>query len=194
MNKLCFGGSFNPIHYGHLICAQAANDALKTDGVIFLPANRNPHKTFAELAANNRRLDMLKLATANYPDFLVDDRELKRPPPSYTFDTVLEFSREFGTRPKWLIGTDNLPKLHTWYRFDELIQIVDFIVMHRAGESFDPSKLDPRVQSICKQIIDVPPVKFSSSEIRERVRNNQPIDTMTPPAVVDYIRNHQLYR
>lgn len=193
MTKLCFGGSFNPIHYGHLICAQAAQETLKADGVIFFPANRSPHKTFAELAANDRRLDMLQLAITDFPSFYLDDRELHRPPPSYTFDTATQLFDESGTKPRWLIGTDLLPKLHTWHRFDELISIVDFIVMRRAGERFDPAPLHPHVRSVCHHVIEVPSIPFSSSEIRQRVRTNQPIDQMTPPSVVDYIRAHRLY-
>ena len=193
MTKLCFGGSFNPIHYGHLICARAAAEQVGVEIVRFLIAARSPHKTFAELAADGCRLDMLRLATSGNPFFEVDDRELHRPPPSYTIDTVSELSQEFGSKPKWLIGTDHLPKLHTWHRFDELIERVDFVVMRRAGEIVETNNLDPRVQEISAQLVEVPSVPFSSSEIRARIRRSESIDEMTHPDVVEYIRKNHLY-
>jgi nicotinate-nucleotide adenylyltransferase len=127
--------------------------------------------------------------------FVLDDCELHRPAPSYTFDTVSHLRATLASddRIAWLVGTDHLLRLHTWHRFEELITICDLTVMKRAGQAIDFAQLDPRVASLAARAIDVPAVPISSTAIRARVRAGIPITGLVPPAVEQIILREKLY-
>lgn len=195
MRRLCFGGSFNPIHVGHIICARFAAEAAGFEGVRLLPTAANPHKPDANLAPADLRITMLNAAVAGDLFFLVDPQETRRDGVSYTFDTARALiNAGESSKITWLIGTDLLPKLHTWHRFDELMGIVTFAVMKRAGQEIDFTSFDPRVRPLCQHIIDVPQIQISSTLVRDRIRRGKPIDGLVHPAVERIIANHRLYR
>jgi nicotinate-nucleotide adenylyltransferase len=127
--------------------------------------------------------------------YFIDDQELHRPAPSYTFDTVaaLQQSLPAGDTLAWLVGTDHLPRLHTWHRFDELLQRIDFVVMRRPGQTIDLQALDPRVVPLARNAIDVPQLDISSTLIRQRVRVGRSIAGLVPPVVERMIRENSLY-
>lgn len=195
MRKLCFGGSFNPIHYGHLRCAQAISDKMGFCSVMLIPNAVSPFKTdhFANLTGTHR-CQMCRLAVENEQIFEVSDIEQHRPGPSYTIDTVLELKHQGWDQVHWLIGADQLNSLPRWHRAEELIEIAEFVVMRRPGFEFEWTALPPAFQKLQNNVVEAPLVDISATQIRARVAAGESIDGLTPPAVVDYIRRHGLYR
>lgn len=191
--RLCLGGSFDPIHVGHLITARAAAEAVGLRGVRLIPAASNPHKRNGPLASAGDRLAMCRLAVDGDPFFVVDPIELDRPPPSYTIDTVTAIAGDSGVRVPWLIGSDLLARLPTWHRFDELLDHAELIVMRRAGHPIELVQLDPRVARLAGRAIDVPAIDVSATAIRAAVAMGG-VATGLPSLVADYIEAHRLYR
>jgi nicotinate-nucleotide adenylyltransferase len=179
-----YGGTFDPVHNAHLILARDTAEQLQLEQVLFIPAAVNPHKQEQHSTPGELRLEMLRAAAAGDELLHVSDIELRRPPPSYTIDTVEEIRR---TSPDaelfYLIGADNLRKLHTWRRFDELRQLVQFVVLARGSER--PTTDFPTIQ---RQI------SISATEIRNRVATGRSIRYLVPPAVEEIIRREQLYQ
>ncbi len=135
MKIAIYGGTFDPIHHGHLILARDALETLSLDKVIFIPASISPFKKSAAASAE-MRLSMSQAAIENEYGFAVDDCEIRRPPPSYTIDTVKEIGgRETGAEIYYLIGHDNVTGLERWHRFAELKKMVRFVVLDRTGDS-----------------------------------------------------------
>lgn len=197
MRRLYVGGSFNPIHYGHILCARFSAEAAGFDRVVFVPAALNPHKDpSADLADSSHRLAMIERAIRGDPFFEVDAIELSRPPPSYSIVTAEELLRRDPSagRIAWLIGADILPRLHHWHRFDELPQKLELVAMNRAGRELDLSLCDPRVAEVCHRFVEIPEIEISSTMIRKRLAAGLSIEHLTPPAVVKYIREHHLYQ
>ncbi|MFT3784892.1 MAG: nicotinate (nicotinamide) nucleotide adenylyltransferase [Tepidisphaeraceae bacterium] len=197
MKWLCLGGSFDPIHVGHVICARDTARQIGADGVRIIPAALNPHKVSnAKLTPATSRLTMCQLAIAGLSNIVVDDRELRRPPPSYTIETVLDLRATLptGDTVAWLVGTDHIARLHTWHRFDELIQLADMVVMHRAGHPILAQGIPDAVQALVQKAVTVPEIGVSSTAIRTRVAQSQPINGMVHPAVGRFIRENDLYR
>ena len=195
MGTLYFGGSFNPIHNGHLICARAAAEACQFDRLVLVPTAQSPHKmasTDAAPAAD--RLEMCRLAVAGRAPFEVDDLELRRSGPSYTFDSAAELARRGENPVRWLIGADMLLDLPHWHRARELISQVEFVVMERPGWTLDRNRLPPEFRQIRATVVQAPLIEISASQIRRRVAEGRSIDFLTPTSVVDYIHSHSLYR
>ena len=179
-----YGGTFDPVHIGHLILAREAFEQLQLDRLVFVPAAVSPHKLDSNPAPAECRLAMLRAAVDGEPRFDVDDVELHRPPPSYTIDTIEEFRlRSPEAEVFYLVGSDNLPRLHTWHRFDELEKLVRFVVLTR-----DMKPVEERYTTI-RRVIDV-----SATEIRNRVATGRSIRYLVPPAVEEIIRREQLYK
>jgi nicotinate-nucleotide adenylyltransferase len=178
-----YGGTFDPVHHGHLILAREALEQLELEKVIFVPAATSPFKP-PPFASAQMRLSMLQAAIADEPAFTVDDRELRRPPPTYSITTVEEIrEREGGLEICYLIGEDNVATLSRWHRFDELEKMVRFVVLDRAGIA---SAHDyPTIQ----RKIDI-----SATEIRKRVALGRSIRYLVPTAVEEIIRQGNLYR
>src|SRR5947209_11775355 len=179
-----YGGSFDPIHHGHLILAREAREALELEKVIFVPAALSPLKARAAAATGDMRLKMLHAAIKGEEGFTVNDCELRRPPPSWTIDTVLEIrKRETDSEIYRLIGEDNVATLDRWRRFDELKKMVRFVVLDRTGSQ------TRRNHQVVLRKIDI-----SATDIRKRVAHGQSIRYLVPPAVEEIIEREQLYR
>jgi nicotinate-nucleotide adenylyltransferase len=197
---LCLGGSFNPIHHGHLICARTIAETCGFSNVLLIPSANPPHKPLAtDLADPAHRLHMCRLAIqTNEPNsevqFDVSDIEIARSgQPSYTIDTVRQLKRQGWERVHWLIGADMLNYLPNWHEAAALLREVDFLIMARPGVPMNWNSLPPEFSSLQKHIIPAPLIDISSSEIRRRLKAGLPINYLTPPTVVDYITKHKLY-
>lgn len=192
---LCFGGSFNPIHYGHLRCSQIVAQKLELEPVLLIPTAQAPHKLgHNDVASPADRLTMCRIAAEGEREFQVSDIELRREGLSYTIDTVLELNLRGAKNVHWLIGADMLMVLPKWHRAEELISLAQFVVMARPGAEIQWDSLPRRFQSLRENLVEAPLVDISSTQIRERVKQGLPIYDLTPPAVAEYIRTHRLYR
>jgi nicotinate-nucleotide adenylyltransferase len=179
-----YGGTFDPIHHAHLILAREALEKLKLDEVIFVPAAASPHKLDTQATSAAIRLEMLRAAIADEPSFRVDDRELRRPPPSFTIETIEQFiDADPACEISYFIGSDNLARLHTWHRVDELKKLVRFVVLERGSSAPQSEHLTIR------RLVDI-----SATEVRNRVATGSSIRYLVPPAVEELIRRHQLYQ
>lgn len=179
------GGSFDPVHHGHLILARDAAEALGLDRLLFVPAARNPLKA-AEGAPGELRLAMLRAALAGEERLEADDVELRRPPPSYTVDTVEDVARRFpGARLVLIVGEDNVPLFPRWRRWEELRAMVEIVVLRRGpgGEGASPYR------TLTARRLDL-----SATEIRNRVATGRPIRYLVPDAVREIIAAHGLYQ
>jgi nicotinate-nucleotide adenylyltransferase len=178
------GGTFDPIHHGHLILARDALEQLGLDSVIFIPAAIAPHKLGRKPTAAEIRLEMLRAAIEGEAQFCLDAMELERPAPSYTVDTMEALkARESDAEFVCLIGEDNVAQLPTWHRFSDLSKMVQFAVLDRSGlQTTHP-------YPIIRRHLDI-----SATDIRNRVAHGQSIRYLVPPAVGKVIRERQLYR
>jgi nicotinate-nucleotide adenylyltransferase len=195
MGKLCLGGSFNPIHHGHLLCGLAAAEKLGFERLVLIPSAQPPLKALAaDMASAADRIAMCRLAVAGSTAIEVDCLESERSAPSFTLDTARELKRRGWETVSWLIGSDNLPDLPLWHDLPSLLREVDFIVMTRPGWSPDWAALPPILRQLERRMVTVPQIDISSTDIRRRVAAGLPIDFMTPSAVSEYIRTQRLYR
>ena len=179
-----YGGSFDPIHYGHLILARDACEQLRLDALHFVPARVSPFKKRAPIASDQIRWQMLCAGIEGEPGFVADDCELQRQSPSYTIDTVAEIRRrEAQAEIYLLVGEDNVESLPQWRRFDELKSMVRFVVLDRSGAA------PAHNYELVRRKIDI-----SSTEIRNRVASGRSIRYFVPPAVEEIIRRGNIYR
>lgn len=184
-----FGGSFDPVHLGHLLVAQAAGEEFGLDRLCFIPAAQSPFKPGSEPAPAKVRLQMLRLALAGQPRCEVDAQEITRGGVSYTIDTVRDYRRRFpDARLFWLIGADHVAKLPQWRDAEELAASVEFLVIPRPGEASVPFPAPFRGATL-KGF----PLGVSSSQIRARVKAGLPVDLLTGPVVAEAIRANRLY-
>jgi nicotinate-nucleotide adenylyltransferase len=197
-----FGGSFNPIHNGHLIVARAVAEHLGVTRTILIPSATPPHKQMrAHLAAAAHRLEMVRRAIDGEPGFECSDIEIQRSGPSYTFDTVLSFRETLGlnTTLYWVIGGDTLPELHTWHRARELVDACTIVTAVRPGfDAPDLKVLVPilrpdQVARLAANVLPTPRIDISATEIRSRVRAGRSIRWLAPQPVRDYIAREGLY-
>ncbi len=185
-----YGGSFDPVHLGHLLVATAAMEELRLDRLVFIPAGRSPFKPGLEPAPPERRAALLRQALAGRTRMEVDTLEIDRGGVSYSIDTVREFQRRHPQAELfWLIGADHLAKLDEWREAAALAAAVTFLVVPRPGEPAVERGGPWRLVHLRGW-----PLKVSSSEIRSRVKNGLPIDHMVPPGIAEAIRSHGLYR
>jgi nicotinate-nucleotide adenylyltransferase len=197
-----FGGTFDPIHRGHIDVACSAADIIGADKLIFVPARRSALKSITPVAPDADRLYMIRLAIEGIKRFEVGDWELQRPAPSYTIDTVRHFQRKLGadTEIYWLLGADSVSELPRWYKIRELVDECFLACMYRAGyKPPDFSRLadslgTERVKKLQENIIETPLIDISSTQIRTRLAKGQDADDMLNPKVAEYIREKKLYR
>jgi nicotinate-nucleotide adenylyltransferase len=183
-----FGGSFDPIHLGHLLVAQAAREELQLDRLVFIPAGHSPFKPQGHPALAAARLWLLRLALAGKPWCSVDDQELRRGGVSYSIDTVRSYAKQGADELFYLIGADNVPCLPKWRDSEELARLAQFVAIPRPGqpESAFPAPFRGR-------FLTGFPFGVSSSQIRSRIKSGLPVDHLVPAAVAEAIRNNGLY-
>jgi len=193
------GGTFDPIHYGHMVAAECARHQFNLDRVIFIPAARPPHKGDRDISDPFHRLHMAGLATCSNPNFEVSDIEINRRGPSYTIDTVDSIH---GNRPDsdiyFITGADAVLEILTWYRVEALLELCYFIAATRPGyrlENLSESLKGLPDHCIKKiSVMEVPALAISSTDIRQRVRKGMPIKYLLPERVEEYINSSGLYR
>ena len=184
-----FGGSFDPVHLGHLLVAQAACEEFGLDWLCFIPAAQSPFKPGTTPAPARARLQLLRLALAGQPHYEVDPQEIARGGVSYTIDTVRDYQRRWpGARLFWLIGADHVAKLPLWRDAVELAASVEFLVIPRPGEASAPLPAPFRGATLQGF-----PLGVSSSQIRARVKAGLPVELLTGAAVAEAIRANGLY-
>lgn len=186
-----FGGSFDPIHHGHLILAR---DILEKEGlhrIVFLPSARAPLKERKYLTSDADRLAMVAAAVSGVPQFEVSDEEIQRGGISYSIETARAWKEKAPAAELfWIIGADQAAQLHRWHQIEALLGLVVFLVATRPG--FEPSSAllsaGDRVRLISSRTLDL-----SSTEVRQRCAAKQPIDFLVPEPVSTYIQKHSLY-
>lgn len=198
---LFFGGSFNPIHHGHLIGARAVAEVAGFERIALVPSAEPPHKKTSGHGKPDRshmaefadRLSMCQLAVAGDPFFEVTDIERRRDGPSYTIETARQL-RPMGHDPvHWLIGGDTVPHLPTWHEPLALLEEVHFVIMARPGCQIAWDAMPPPYRKLRDQVIPAPLIDISATQIRHRVAGGLPIHYLTAPAVERYIRERRMY-
>ena len=196
-----FGGTFDPVHNGHLHIARAFADETGLDTVVFLPAGDPYHKPQTTQTSAAHRLAMTELAAAEDARFAVSDCDIVRGGATYTFDTVQIFRQQFpASRLWWLLGSDSLMKLHTWKKWQTLVKQTHIAVAMREGDSLGQTPrelhawLGEALQNGSVRILQAPLCDISSTRILQDIRNGSLPDGLIPPQVARYIREHGLYR
>lgn len=179
-----YGGSFDPIHFGHLILARDAMESLGLDRVLFVPAAVSPHKLDTPPASAGLRGEMVRAAIGGEEGFVFEGCEIQRDGVSFAIDTVRDLRRRLaGAEWYYFIGDDNLAELHTWREIDELRELVSFVVFSRLESELDAPF------PVIRRVIDI-----SSTEVRNRVAGGRSIRYLVPEVVRELIYTHRLYR
>ncbi len=193
------GGTFDPVHYGHLLAGEWAREVYRLDQLVFMPAARPPHKDLAGVLGSQHRSRMVELAVNDNPGFSVSTLEQEREGFSYTVDTVRYYLQEYpGVEIYFIIGVDALQLIYTWKDVEQLVELCQFIVVTRPGYILDKS--DPALQSLPDALwerltlLSIPGLEISSSDIRRRVSKGLSIRYLLPPAVEKYIQENNLYK
>ncbi|KKM11189.1 nicotinate-nucleotide adenylyltransferase [Clostridiales bacterium PH28_bin88] len=192
------GGTFDPIHYGHLVAAEAARDQFRLDRVVFVPSGVPPHKKAYPVTEPRHRYLMTVLAVASNPFFEVSRVEIDRPGFSYAVDTVAEFRRVYGTGNQlyFITGADAILEILTWKKVDKLMGLCEFIAATRPGYHL---QLDATLEKFPPEargrihFMEVPALAISSTDIRRRVREGRPVKYLLPETVEQYILKNKLY-
>jgi len=198
-----FGGSFNPIHYGHLRLAETARESLRLDRVLFIPAGQPPHKGAAGLLEGRERLKLVEMTIRDHPAFIASDIELERPGVSYTVETVGALKRRLPDAKLFLLVGEDMLTI-AWRGWKELKALCTVAVARRArpaarGASSAARIVPPRSAAAARRQpglmwLDMPPLDISSSDIRRRLAQGRSIRYLVPPAVERYIRDRRLYQ
>ena len=191
------GGTFDPIHIGHLVIAEEARVRHRLDRIIFVPAKIPPHKQERSYSAAPHRLWMVALAIQDNPCFEVSRVDLDRQGPSFTVDTLRVLGAEYGDEAElyFVMGVDMLASLDMWHRPEDVIRLARIIAVSRPNHSVDMEALDERLPGIIRatDILETVHIGISSSDLRERVGLGLPIRYQVPACVEAYIRAHKLY-
>ena len=193
------GGTFDPIHYGHLVTAEAARVKYGLNYIIFVPSGKPPHKKERKVTESNHRYLMTLLATATNPYFEVSRIEVDKDGYTYTIDTIKKFKLEFGSDTDFyfITGADALNEIFTWKNPEELLRICKFVAAARPGynkeELFKEIELLKENYNSKVSFVEVPSLAISSTDIRQRVKNNLPIKYLLPESVETYIYKNKLY-
>ncbi|MCJ7855570.1 nicotinate-nucleotide adenylyltransferase [Lachnospiraceae bacterium NSJ-143] len=194
------GGTFDPVHVGHIEIAKSVIKKTGAEKILFLPSGNPPHKNSEAVTDSFHRLNMLKMAVEGEKDFVVSSIEIDREGKTYTIDTVKELRGIFGNSVKFffIMGADALHYIYMWKNFEELLKICSFAAVTRPG--YMTSELKKDVDILTDKyggdihIIDIPPVDVSSSKIRDNIENGLAINGMVDSRVMDYIEKYGLYR
>ncbi len=213
------GGSFNPVHHGHLAIARQTREALGLDQILFIPTNHPPHKPNGSLAPVQDRYEMVRLAIASDPSLAISEVEIRRPGKSYSIDTIRLLQQEHGARTQlfFLIGLDAFLDFPSWREPLTLLELCPFVVLSRPGLSFrslstmallppipqasladlDAGRISQLEVSLGTQrltYLQLPPCTVSASDIRSRIRRGLSVANLLPPLVESYILQHHLYQ
>ncbi|MCR4336288.1 MAG: nicotinate-nucleotide adenylyltransferase [Candidatus Omnitrophica bacterium] len=183
------GGTFNPIHVGHLAMAEMAREKFSLHKIIFIPSHTPPHKKIYHLASAQDRYEMVRCAIQSHPDFEVSDLEIKREGKSYTVDTVKQLMAMFpkGSKLFFIVGGDSIEELHTWKNIEEIQRRATFIAVNRPGHDTHQAKI--------KHLsVTMPGIDISSSYVRQRLQEGKTVKYFVPNAVLEYIEKHRLYQ
>ncbi|MCR1900229.1 nicotinate-nucleotide adenylyltransferase [Irregularibacter muris] len=194
------GGTFDPIHYGHLVIAQWAKEEFSLDKVLFVPAGTPPHKLHKEVLMGKHRYRMTTLATNTNPNFKVSSMEMNRLGPSYTIDTIKDLRKEYGkdTFLYFITGADSVLDFYTWKDYEELIKSCYFIAATREG--YDVEKFNQRIEEIHELFghrifkMDIPDLDISSTNLRKRINQGKSVKYLLPETVEQYIIENKLYK
>ena len=188
-----YGGSFNPIHMGHLLIAEFVKDEFRLDEVWFIPSATPPHKKNNEVLPANIRYKIVSLAIRENPDFRVSDLEIKRGGISYTVDTLQEIVKAGNQKDElfWFVGMDNLIDFPNWRQPNKILELCKLIAVQRKGFSIDQVE-----SSLRKQVLfsSAPLIEISSSSIRKRIEKNYSIRYFVPDDVREFIKTNHLYQ
>jgi nicotinate-nucleotide adenylyltransferase len=192
-----YGGTFDPIHYGHLLLAERCREELQLDEVWFIPAGVSPHKVGKPLSPGKARVQMVEFAVSGFPEFRVSKLELERTGPSYTVQTLEQLRAADPSRELFLLmGADSVAELATWREPQRILELAQVVAVNRAGEPPDLSSIEPLCREVGRpiRVVEMPAVDFSASEIRERVAEGRSIRFLTPRPVEMFIRQNKLYQ
>jgi len=187
-----FGGTFDPVHLGHLLVADDVLLKMKLDKIIFIPSALPPHKQLVGASARHR-LRMVRLAIQGMPVFEFSNIEIRRPGRSYSIETVMAMRQKYpGSRLYFIAGADTLKEIQTWNRADELLKICQFVVMTRAGYNLEEMMSGLKYPGRFR-VVHVRDVEISSTDIRRRIQDKQSIHFLVTPGVERYLKSHKLY-
>lgn len=194
------GGTFDPIHFGHLVAAEAAAEVLDLDRVLFVPCGRPPHRPAGQTTPAEHRYLMTVLATAGNPRFRVSRMELDRPGPSYTVDTLEELRAELGPDVAliFIVGADAFLGMDRWKDRERILELAEVAVVSRPG--WNDGAVEARLQAMPAHLaarvrhLDIDPLNISARELRRRLSQGRSVRYLLPQQVLDYIQQHGLYR
>jgi len=197
-----FGGSFNPIHIGHMITARAIAESLQLTQICFIPCARPPHKWPHELATMEHRLEMTRLAVAGEEGFLVSDVEAREDRLHYPIHAIESLQREMGASSRlcWIIGCDAVRELWNWHRLGDMLDSCDIVIATRAGvlapelAGLDRFLTEPQARRLRQGPVATPNIEVSATQIRQRVRERRSIRYLVAESVSDYIDDWGLYQ
>ena len=191
------GGTFDPIHMGHLRMAEHVFQRMELENILFIPAYVPPHKLGQDFAPAQDRYAMTKLAIADNPHFTVSDMELQRTGVSYTIDTIRQLHEQYGDMELHFIsGADSVAQLHTWHNIEEMLELTRFVAVWRPGYEDAMEELVRHLGLHAKErvlLLDTPVYDISSTEIRTRIRQGASLAGLVPDSVEKYIYEHGLY-
>ncbi len=198
---ILFGGSFDPVHIGHIEILRFVHESIGAARSILIPARRSPLKPNTPAASNSQRFDMLKLAAKEYADFEVSDIEFNLPEPSYSFHTISHFRQVYGcdTALYWLAGADVVRDLHRWYKIEDILHLCEIILACRGGYCKPCETLlrdDSSLSDFAKHritFLETPLIPISSTEIRQRASQKLPLDRFVHVSVAQYISANKIY-
>jgi nicotinate-nucleotide adenylyltransferase len=196
------GGTFDPIHYGHLVVAEEVRAGLDLDEMLFVPVGQPPHKRDGEITPAHHRLAMLELGIKSNPHFSISLVEVDRQGPSYTVDTLRLLRRRWGSQVEiyFVIGWDGLEELSSWYEPEGVLeQVTRLVAVHRPGYEAAPQyrdRLEQLFPMLKQRLLSMatPQLEISATEVRQRVAEGRPVKYQVPEAVERYIARHGLYR
>ena len=193
------GGTFDPVHCGHLEVAEQVRIELSLAEVLFVPAGQPQLKESNYISPAEYRLQMLRLAITGQPHLRLSTLEIDRVGPSYTVDTIAQLQRQYGADDElfFILGWDNLAQLHRWREPERLIEMCRLVAVNRPGSSRpDLTSLESHIPGISQRVVmmDRPEVDISATEIRDQVARGLSVSHLIPKAVEEYIRQHRLYR
>ena len=192
------GGTFDPVHYGHLLLAETCRLHLGLDQVRLVPAGNPPHKTDLNITDGHARADMLQLAVSGYPEFVVDRRELRREGKSFTVRTLADFKNEFADSELFfLMGADSLRDIPTWREPDQIVKLATVVAVNRPGlpELTHSQVVEWIGEDLAKAVktVAMPGTDISATHLRQRVRDAMGLRFLVPRAVEAYIDQHKIY-